>query len=77
MTEEELKDEREQAVKRGGEIYADHYMEGLLDGLKLALRQPAVIKSVCDHSHWNEIWTKGKAWKQCLKCGKRWKQTVL
>ena len=39
--------------------------------------KPAVIKSVCDHSHWNEIWTKGKAWKQCLKCGKRWKQTVL
>ena len=39
MTEQELKDEREQAVKRGGEIYADHYMEGLLDGKNLALRQ--------------------------------------
>ena len=42
MTEQELKDEREQAVKRGGEIYADHYMEGLLDGMNLALRQPPV-----------------------------------
>lgn len=39
MTEQELKDEREQAVKRGGEIYADHYMEGLLDGKNLALSQ--------------------------------------
>ena len=39
MTEQELKDEREQAVKRGGEIYADHYMEGLIDGRNLALRQ--------------------------------------
>ncbi|MES2395649.1 MAG: hypothetical protein V4549_06585 [Bacteroidota bacterium] len=33
-TDEELKDEREQAVKRGGEIYAENYMEGLLDGMK-------------------------------------------
>ncbi len=48
MTEQELKDEKEQAVKRGGEIYADHYIEGLLDGRNLALRQFAVIKSVCD-----------------------------
>ena len=39
MTEQELKDEREQAVKIGGEIYADHYMEGLIDGRNLALRQ--------------------------------------
>ena len=43
MTEQELKDEREQAVKRGGEIYADHYMEGLIDGRNLALSQTAVI----------------------------------
>jgi hypothetical protein len=38
MTEQQLKDEREQAVKRGGEIYADHYIEGLLDGWNLALK---------------------------------------
>src|SRR5690554_4052198 len=42
MTEQELKDEREQSVKRGGEIYADYYMEGLIDGRSLALRQFSV-----------------------------------
>jgi hypothetical protein len=45
MTEQELKDEREQAVKRGGEIYADHYIKGLIDGSNLTLRQFAVSGS--------------------------------
>jgi len=68
MTEQELKDEREQAVKRGGEIYADHYMEGLIDGRNLALRQFAVMPSLpdgldddsnCDHNFklgWIACW---------------------
>lgn len=45
MTEQKIKDEREQAVKRDGEIYADHYMEGLLDGWNLALRQFGVSET--------------------------------
>ena len=68
MTEQEIKDEREQAVKRGGEIYADHYMEGLLDGRNLALRQFGVMPSLpdgldddsnCDHNFklgWIACW---------------------
>lgn len=31
-------------------------------------------KKICNHSHYNEIWVSGKAWKQCLQCGKRWPQ---
>lgn len=46
MTEQELKDKWEQAIKRGGEIYADHYMEGLIDGRKLALHQLGVMPSL-------------------------------
>jgi len=32
ISEEDVSDEREQAVKRGGEDYADNYIEGLEDG---------------------------------------------
>ena len=68
MTEQELKDEREQAVKRGSEIYADHYMEGLIDGRNLALRRFGVMPSLpdgldddsnCDHNFklgWIACW---------------------
>ena len=35
--EQEIKDEKEQAVKRGGEVYADGYIEGLLDGMNKIL----------------------------------------
>jgi hypothetical protein len=27
----------------------------------------------CEHSHVNTIWEFGRAWKQCLLCGKRTK----
>lgn len=54
MTEQELKDEREQAVKRGGEIYADHYMEGLLDGNNLALRQFDVSGMLLAFTEWQK-----------------------
>ena len=50
--------------------FAEEYAE--------ALRQPLVSgakRKVCDHSHCNEIWQKGCAWKQCLLCGNKWKQT--
>ena len=33
-------DEHEQAVKRGGESYADAYVEGLRDGHKQLPKQP-------------------------------------
>lgn len=33
MNHEIEKEAKEQAIKRGGEIYADHYMEGFLDGV--------------------------------------------
>lgn len=33
-TSQILKEEYEQAVKRGGTTYADHYCEGLEDGIK-------------------------------------------
>lgn len=36
-TNQILKDEYEQAVKRGGTTYADHYCEGLEDGIKYSI----------------------------------------
>lgn len=40
-TEQDLKDEHEQAIKRKGELYADGYVEGLKDAQQ-ALTLPAV-----------------------------------
>ncbi len=57
MTEQQLKDEREQAVKRGGEIYADHYIEGLLDGWSLALKissNPLLSDSLLAFTEWQK-----------------------
>lgn len=32
-SDESMQDEKEQAIKRGGEIYAEHYIEGVKDGI--------------------------------------------
>ncbi len=41
-----IEDECEQAIKRGGENYADHYMEGLRDGMRLV--NPELYKKVTE-----------------------------
>lgn len=41
-TEQDLKDEYEQAVKRRGKLYADGYVEGLKDAKNQALTIPVV-----------------------------------
>ena len=41
-TEQDLKDEYEQAVKRKGELYAEGYVEGLKDAQNKALNIPIV-----------------------------------
>lgn len=35
----ELQEEREQAIKRGGEIYAEHYMEGFIDSVNFKVAE--------------------------------------
>lgn len=73
MTEQELKDEREQAVKRGGEIYSDHYMEGLLDGWNKALSQPAVSgRSEQFNCGKERVFGEKKCDKQCDDCLKEY-----
>ena len=42
-TEQDLKDEYEQAVKRKGKLYAEGYVEGLKDAQNQALTIPVVV----------------------------------
>lgn len=44
-TEQDLKDEYEQAIKRKGELYAEGYVEGLKDGQNQALNIADVVYS--------------------------------
>lgn len=49
-TEQDLKDEHEQAVKRGGEKYANGYIEGLEDAqhaltISLVMQQSELLKA--------------------------------
>jgi hypothetical protein len=51
-TEQDLKDEHEQAVKRKGELYAEGYIEGLKDSQNKALTTPVVVEEkelFCHH----------------------------
>ncbi len=52
-TEQDLKDEYEQAVKRRGKLYADGYVEGLKDAQNQALTIPVVRLSL-----FNEVYDK-------------------
>jgi len=64
-TEQDLKDEYEQAVKRNGKLYAEGYIEGLKDAQNKACIVD-VIKSVCEHEK-----TRGHdGLYYCGKCGK-------
>jgi hypothetical protein len=45
-TEQDLKDEYEQAVKRKGELYAEGYIEGIKDAQNQALTIPDAINWV-------------------------------
>jgi hypothetical protein len=44
-TEQDLKDEHEQAVKRKGELYAEGYIEGLKDSQSKGLTTPVDVEN--------------------------------
>ena len=54
-TEQDLKDEYEQAVKRKGKLYAEGYVEGLKDAQNQALTIPVVVgrsEQLCSTCGW-------------------------
>jgi len=63
--EQDLKDEYVQAVRRKGKLYAEGYLEGLIDGNNLSFNLWDIIKSVCEHER-----TRGcDGLYYCEKCG--------
>jgi hypothetical protein len=68
-TEQNLKDEYEQAVKRKGKLYAEGYVEGLKDAQNQALTIPVVVN--CKHEDYTPCYGReGELmFKQCDTCG--------